>query len=103
MENNVFLGATAQSSFLVQPAGTFPTTTTKPASTTTFDWGKVFNSIAEFGTNYFTSRSGTNQPTGGGTTIINQPAPMSQTTKALLIGGGILVAGLLVFTLTKKK
>lgn len=89
-----------QQTFLVQDPGTFETPK-KP-----FDWNKAFSDVSNAFTNFFTGRTPQpqGQPTGNGTfTPPTGPTGMSSTTKALLIGGGILVAGILVYNMTKKK
>lgn len=91
-----------QQTFLVQEPGTFPT----PQQQKGFDWNKAFTDVTSAFTNFFTARTPQpqGQPTGGGSyTAPGGPTGMSSTTKALLIGGGILVAGILVYSLTKKK
>lgn len=105
----ITLGQTqpTQGSFLVQPAGTFQT----PAQTkqkTQVDWGKILSGATTFATTYLGYKAATKGeavPPSGGATIIapQQKAPMSKTTKFLLLGGGILVAGLIIYSITKKK
>ena len=101
MNNNVYIGQTAPSStFLVQPSGTFST----PAQTTQpkFDWNAVFSSVFGAAGSYLQNRSATpTRPVAPITPV--GPSPMSQTTKTLLIGGGILAAGLIIYAITKKK
>lgn len=85
MENNVYLGKTD------------------------IDWNGVLNNASNFAAAYLgyraTVKAGQQAGQGGGgQTVVYQPTPgMSNTTRALLIGGGILVAGLVVYSLTKKK
>ena len=90
MENKVYIGQTGTEQ-----------------EKTPIDWNAIFSGATDLAASYFgykTSQQQGRTPAGGGTTtIVTAPSGMSQTTKALLIGGGILVAGLLVFTLTKKK
>ena len=75
---------------------------TTPPSGSNFDnidWNAILSGALDLGTAYF------GRPRPGGTPPPPPPAPkgMSQTTKALLIGGGVLAAGLLIYSLTKKK
>lgn len=83
MENKVFIGATD------------------------IDWNGIFTGVTTLAATYLgyraTTKAGQQAGQGGGQTVIYQPAPMSNTTKTLLIGGGILAAGLIVYSLTKKK
>lgn len=75
---------------------------------TPIDWNAIFTGATNFATAYFGYRTAVK----GGATQPTAPAPfapagpptgMSNTTKTLLIGGGILAAGLIVYSLTKKK
>ena len=70
-------------------------------TTTPIDWGKILTGATTLVAAYIGSRPG-RQPAA---TPPPAPAPagMSSTTKTLLIGGGILAAGLLIYSMTKKK
>lgn len=78
------------------------------ATQTPIDWGKILTGATTLATTYLGYRAATKggaaQPTAPAP-VIPAPAPtgMSNTTKTLLIGGGILVAGLIIYSLTKKK
>lgn len=73
---------------------------------TPIDWNSVLTNATNFATAYLGYRS---QVKGG--TIPGQPAPtpapaptgMSSNTKTLLIGGAVIAAGLLIYSMTKKK
>lgn len=77
--------------------------------TTPIDWNAVLNNVTNFATTYLGYRAATKggalPPTAPAPIVPAGPTPtgMSNTTKTLLIGGGILVAGLIVYSLTKKK
>lgn len=77
--------------------------------TTPIDWNAVLNNATNFATTYLGYRAATKgaalPPTAPAPIVPAGPAPtgMSNTTKTLLIGGGILVAGLIIYSLTKKK
>ena len=79
------------------------------ATQTPVDWGKVLTGATTLATTYLGYRAATKggaaQPTAPALVVSAGPAPtgMSNTTKTLLIGGGILVAGLIIYSLTKKK
>lgn len=85
MENKVYIGAT------------------------NIDWNGIFTGVTTLAASYLGYRAyvgsrGRAAQGGGGQTVVYQPAPgMSNTTKTLLIGGGLIAAGLLVYSLTKKK
>ena len=105
----IALGQTqpTQGSFLVQPAGTFKTPA-QPKEKTPIDWNSVLTGATNFATAYFGYRAATKgaapEPSGQPPyTPYPTPTGMSNTTKTLLIGGGILVAGLIIYSLTKKK
>ena len=71
---------------------------------TSIDWGKILEGTATLASSYFSFRASQNKPGAAPTpAAAPQPTGMSNTTKTLLIGGGILVAGLLIYSLTKKK
>jgi hypothetical protein len=74
---------------------------------TDIDWNAIFEGTASLASSYLgykTAQQQAKTPTSGGTTtIVNAPSGMSQTTKTLLIGGGILAAGLIIYAITKKK
>ena len=77
--------------------------------TTPIDWEKILTGATTLATTYLgyraATKTGAAQPTAPAPIVPAGPAPtgMSNTTKALLIGGGILAAGLIVYTITKKK
>ena len=79
------------------------------ATQTPVDWGKVLTGATTLATTYLGYRAATKggaaQTTAPAAVVSAGPAPtgMSNTTKTLLIGGGILVAGLIIYSLTKKK
>lgn len=100
MNNNVYIGQTGPtSSFLVQPSGTF---TTQAITQPKFDWNAVFSSVFGAAGSYLQSRSATpTTPVAPVTPVA--PSGMSQTTKTLLIGGGIIAAAIVIYSLTKKK
>jgi hypothetical protein len=89
MENNVFIGQMEQQA---------QQETTQPK----FDWNAVFSSVFGAAGSYLQSRSATPTKPVAPITPVG-PSGMSQTTKTLLIGGGILAAGLIIYSLTKKK
>lgn len=72
---------------------------------TPVDWNSVLTDISNFATAYLGYRSQVR--TGGSQQNQSSPGPtppgMSKTTKTLLIGGGVVAAGLLVYLLTRKK
>jgi hypothetical protein len=76
---------------------------------TPIDWGKILTGATTLATTYLGYRAATKgvatQPTAPAPIVPAGPAPtgMSNTTKTLLIGGGIFVAGLIIYSLTKKK
>ena len=74
-------------------------------TTTPVDWNSVLTNATNFATAYLGYRA---QVKGG--SIPGQPTPtppaptgMSSTTKTLLIGGAVVAAGLLIYSMTKKK
>ena len=77
-------------------------------TTTPVDWNSVLTNATNFATAYLGYRA---QVKGG--PIPGQPAPaptpasaptgMSSNTKTLLIGGAVIAAGLLIYSMTKKK
>lgn len=73
---------------------------TTPPSGSDIDWNAILTGALSFGESFFRSR----QRPGGTPPPPAPPAPtgMSQTTKALLIGGGVIAAGLLIYSLSKK-
>ena len=74
--------------------------TTPPATGSDIDWGAILTGALSFGESFFRSRT---KPAPAPPTPPPAPTGMDKTTKALLIGGGVLVAGLLVYAITKKK
>lgn len=75
---------------------------------TDIDWNAIFEGTASLASSYLGYKTAQQQgraTTGGTTTNYTPvgPSPMSQTTKTLLIGGGILAAGLIIYAITKKK
>lgn len=74
--------------------------------TTPVDWNSVLTNATNFATAYLGYRA---QVKGG--PIPGQPAPapapaptgMSSNTRTLLIGGAVIAAGLLIYSITKKK
>lgn len=76
---------------------------TTPATQTKVDWGKILTGATTLASSYLTFRASTRPGAAPTPSAAPQPTGMSKTTKTLLIGGGILVAGLLIYSLTKKK
>ena len=76
---------------------------------TPIDWNAIFTGATDFASAYLGYKTAQQQgrSTTGGTPVAPvtpvAPSGMSQTTKTLLIGGGILAAGLIIYSLTKKK
>ena len=77
---------------------------------TDIDWNGIFTGVTTLAASYLgyraTVRAGERSAQGGGgQTVVYQPAPSggSSMTRTLLIGGGLIAAGLLVYSLTKKK
>jgi hypothetical protein len=73
----------------------------KPA----FDWGTTINTALGAAGAYFTFRSG--QRPGSTPTTPTQTTPpptgLSPTAKTLLLAGGVALAGIVIYSLTKKK
>lgn len=79
------------------------------ATETPIDWEKILTGATTLATTYFGYRAATKgvatQPMAPAPIVPAGPSStgMSNTTKTLLIGGGILAAGLIIYSLTKKK
>ena len=76
--------------------------TTTPEKTPV-DWSKILTGATTLASSYLTFRASTRPGAAPTPAAAPQPTGMSNNTKTLLIGGGILVAGLLIYSLTKKK
>jgi len=74
--------------------------------TTPIDWEKILTGATTLATTYLGYKTAVK--TGGAIQQGPAPsapaaAPMSNTTKTLLIGGGILAAALIIYSVSKKK
>jgi hypothetical protein len=76
---------------------------------TDIDWNAIFEGTASLASSYLGYKTAQQQgrSTTGGTPVAPVtpvgPSGMSQTTKTLLIGGGIIAAAIVIYSLTKKK
>lgn len=77
--------------------------TTTPEKTPV-DWGKILTGATTLASSYLTFRA-TTRPGQPAPTPTPEPAPtgMSRNTRNLLIGGAVIAAGLLIYSMTKKK
>lgn len=76
-------------------------------STTQVDWNSVLTNATNFATAYLGYRSqvkgGAGQPGQPAPTPAPAPTGMSSNTRNLLIGGAVIAAGLLIYSMTKNK
>jgi len=82
--------------------------TDKPAPKREIDWNAILFNITSFGRQYLTERQRQNQGSGsqgggGGGGRGDTPPKKFTLNRAVLIGGGVVAAGLLVYFLTRKK
>lgn len=75
--------------------------TTTPEKTPV-DWGKILTGATTLASSYLTFRAST-RPGQPAPTPAPAPTGMSSNTKTLLIGGAVIAAGLLIYSMTKKK
>ena len=75
--------------------------TTTPEKTPV-DWGKILTGATTLAASYLSFRAST-RPGQPAPTPAPAPTGMSSNTKTLLIGGAVIAAGLIIYSMTKKK
>lgn len=68
-----------------------------------FDWGTTINTALGAAGAYFTFRSGQRTTPTTPTQTTPPPTGLIPTAKTLLLAGGVALAGILIYSLTKKK